>query len=228
MAPGTNMTEKNGIEKPGIDKSGEIYHVPSVVPVMRVLNLVLILVALLMFLNLAGLFSFLGGYFVLLMIAIVGFSIMILATLIFRYIYRNDERAKKRLPSLGWQFLAVIFIIIMGGAFPSASRTISMNNEKKCEENLKKLGRSVERYAAEKERLPDSFEQLIQEKFLDDIPSVGKSAYLYRIDTTNGKSSFVLICPDPGKLSKARGFLPAKKCKDIRYIQGRGLVVETE
>ena len=198
------------------------------IAVMRVLKLVLLLVALSMFLNLLGLFSFLEGYFVLLVIAIIGFSLVILATLIFRHIYRNDERAKKSLPKLGWQFAALVCVLIMGAAFPSASRTISMNAEKKCEEDLKKLGRSVERYAAEKGNLPDSLERLLGEKYLDNIPGVGRSAFIYRIDTTNGKSSFVLTCPDPGKLSKARGFLPARKCKDIRYIQGRGLVVELE
>jgi hypothetical protein len=222
------MNKKNGNEKPEIGNSGGSFHVPAVVPVLWVLKLVLILIVFVMFLNLMGLFSFLEGYFVLLVIAIAGFLLLIVATLIFRYIYRSDERAKKSLPKLGRQFAALIFVVIMGAAFPSASLTISMNDEKKCEGNLKKLGQSIERYTAEKGNLPDNLEQLTQEKYLNYIPSIVKSAYVYRIDMANSKSSFVLICSDPGKLTKARGFLPAKKCKDIRYIQGRGLVVETE
>lgn len=195
---------------------------------MRVVKLAMLLIVLLMLLNLVGLFSFLGGYFVLLVIAIIGFSLVILATLIFRHIYRSDERVKKSLPKLGWLLLALVIVLIMGGVFPSSSRTVSMNQERICEEDLAKLGHAVERYAAEKGKLPASLEQLTQEKFLDYIPKFGKSAFLYRIETTNGKSSFVVICPDPQKLSKPCGFLPAKKCKDIRYIQGRGLVLEME
>jgi type II secretory pathway pseudopilin PulG len=222
------MIEKNNMKKHGMEKSSKIDRTPAVVSALRVLKLVLLVVVLIMFLNLAGLFSLLRGYFYLLVIAIFGFSLMILATRALRHIYRGDERANKSLPKSGWQFAALILVLIMGAAFPSASRTISMNQERICEEDLAKLGHAVERYAAEKGRLPDSLEQLIQEKFLDYIPKVGRSAVQYRVDTAGGKSSFVLNCPDPGKLLKARGLLPARKCKGIQYIRGQGLVVETE
>jgi hypothetical protein len=222
------MIEKNGNETPGIEKSTEIYHAPAVLSVLRALKLVLLLVVLIMFLNLAGLFSLLKGYFYLLVIAIIGFPLMILATRALRQIYRGDERVKKSLPRSGWQFAALIFVLIMGAAFPSASRTISMNQERICEENLEKLGHAVERYAAEKGSLPDTLEQLLRGKYLDDIPGDRRSSVIYMIDTSDGKSSFSLSCLDPGKLLKARGFLPARKCKSIQYIQGLGLMVETE
>ena len=181
-----------------------------------------------MFLNLVGIFSMLQGYFYLLVIAISGFSLMILASRALRHIYRGDERVIKSLPGSGWQFAILILVLIMGAAFPSASRTISMNKERICEENLEKLGHAVERYAAEKGSLPATLEQLLRGKYLDDIPSDRRSAVIYMIDTSEGKSSFSLSCLDPGKLLKARGFLPARKCKSIQYIQGRGLVVESE
>jgi hypothetical protein len=198
------------------------------VALLRVVNLILLLVALIMFLNLVGVFSFLGGYFVLFVIAAAGFSLLILAILVFRSINRSNERAKNKLPKLGWQFVALIFVVIMGGAFPSASRTLSMNAERECEENLVALGRSVERYAAEKGSPPGSLEQLLRDKYLDDIPKVGGLPIIYRIYSFNGRNSFVLICPLPWSLLKACGFLPARKCRDIRYSQVWGLVVETE
>jgi hypothetical protein len=225
---GTKMNEKSSNETPGIEKPSEPYRTPAVVSALRVLKLVLLMVVSIMFLNLAGLFSFLKGYFYLLVIAIFGFSLMILATRALRHIYRGDERAKKSLPKSGWQFAALVLVLIMGAAFPSASRTISMNQERICEEDLEKLGHAVERYAAEKGSLPGSLEILIQEKFINYIPKVGRSAIQYRVDTTGGKSSFVLNCQNPGELLKARGFLPARKCKGILYIQDQGLVVETE
>ncbi len=224
----SNMSKKEGNDKPRLEKSSEIYRAPALVTALRLLGMVQLLIVVIMVLNLVGLFSMLMGYFYLLVAAIFGFSLMILATWALRHVYRGDERAKKSLPKSGWQFAALILVLIMGAAFPSASRTLAMNRERLCEEDLARLGHAVEKYAAEKGRLPDSLERLIQDKFLDYIPNVGGSAIQYRVDTTGGKSSFVLDCPDPGQMLKASGFLPAKKCRDVRYIQGLGLVVETE
>ncbi len=218
-----NMTEKNVNEKSGNDKSGEIYCASVVVTAMRVLKLVLILIVLIMFLNLVGLFSFLKGYFYLLVIAIIGLFIMIVATLILRYIYRGDERARKSLPKLGWLLLALVIVVIMGAAFPSSSRAISMNEERICEENLEKLGHAVERYAAEKGSLPGSLEQLIQEKFLDNIPKVGRSA-IHIPDRYDRRQK--LLCSDlPGsrEIVESPWFPAGKEMHGYKVCPGPGL-----
>lgn len=183
--------------------------------------------ALFMLLNLAGLFSFVTAFFVLMLAAVFGFPLLIAATLFVRRWCRDDPQALGSLPPTRWQYLAFLGVLLIAAAFPISPRTQAIAREKECEDDLARLGLAVERYAAEKGSLPDSLEPFLQGNGVGYISGIGRVDWLYRKPAAGG-GGFELACPDPGKMKKARGFLPARRCREIRYVQGRGVVVETE
>jgi hypothetical protein len=178
-------------------------------------------------LNLAGVFSFVTAFFVLMLAAVFGLPLLIAATLFIRRRQRQAGLAEGRMPKAGWQFLCFVVVIVLAAAFPISPRTQAIAREKECEDDLARLGLAVERYAAEKGSLPDSLEPFLQGNGLGYLSGIGRVDWLYRKPAVGGEG-FELACPDPGRMMKARGFLPARRCREIRYVQGQGLVIKTE
>jgi competence protein ComGC len=211
-----------------IDKSGEVFRLPAMISIIQGLSLFCISALVLAFCNFIGLFSLcVIDYGI--SASLVGLPVLYIITLISGFVYRHNERAKQLLSKTRKQqiigFIVVLFLLM---ALPSSSLYNKRNVYDHCERDIKMLGQQIETYAADKGRLPDSLALLVQDGYMDHMPVGGLEKYKYWIETTDGERSFMLAYTDPGRLKKDQGLRPAKTCKSIMYIQGRGLVVETE
>ena len=63
-----------------------------------------------------------------------------------------------------------ILIILISVALPTYQRSVQHARETVLKENLWQMRRSIDQYSADKGRLPKSLDDLVQEKYLREVP----------------------------------------------------------
>src|SRR5215218_6615335 len=63
-----------------------------------------------------------------------------------------------------------ILIILLSVAFPTYQRTIQHARETVLKENLWQMRRAIDQFKADKQKLPQSVDELVKEKYLQEIP----------------------------------------------------------
>jgi uncharacterized RDD family membrane protein YckC len=124
----------------------------------------------------------------------------------------------------------VIFIVIMV-AIPSNSMFVNITREKECEETLQKLGEDVDTYIRIKKEFPQELEQMVEDNFINDLPApfpCYDEQYIYQLKQHKGKKYFIISHPCPEKLFKGGTFSSPKRCTEIKYVQGQGIVVKAK
>src|SRR3954467_3703736 len=83
--------------------------------------------------------------------------------------------AKRFARSAGFSLLELmiamfILIILISVALPTYQRSVQHARETVLKENLWQMRRSIDQYSADKGRLPKSLDDLVQEKYLREVP----------------------------------------------------------
>ena len=178
-------------------------------------------------LNLFGLFSFFEAILTWLVAGILGSVLLVVAAVVIRIAYRKEPNigrvAGGAFPIAGLSFLAAV---LAAATIPSNGNFMKMNWERQCVEELRKTGPSVERFVAEKGRQPKDWEELILSGYIQAVPEGGHKQFVLGFEATGQGTVFVIEHPEPGQLMMPQGFGPAKKCKGLRYRQGKGVEVD--
>ena len=122
-----------------------------------------------------------------------------------------------------------ILFLLLAVAIPSNSNIYWLNQEAKCEEEIKEIAETIEGYIHNEGAYPENFKELVQNGYLEEVPTFRyQEEYIYTLEQDHEGKYFIITCPQPQSLLKGRGLLPPQKCLEIRYIQGKGLIVKTE
>ena len=122
-----------------------------------------------------------------------------------------------------------ILFLLLAVAIPSNSNIYWLNQEAKCEEEIKEIAETIENYIHNEGAYPENFKELVQNGYLEEVPTFRyQEEYIYKLEQDHEGKYFIITCPQPQSLLKGRGLLPPQKCLEIRYIQGKGLIVKTE
>ena len=86
----------------------------------------------------------------------------------------NERRTKDKKQS-GFSILELmiamfILVILLSVALPAYQRTVQHARETVLKENLWQMRRSIDQYGADKGKLPQSLEDLVTDKYLQEIP----------------------------------------------------------
>ena len=127
----------------------------------------------------------------------------------FRHMKRNKQKGFSLLELLIAMF---ILIILLSVALPTYQTSIQHAREVVLEENLFQMRRSINQYAADKGRLPETLDDLIDAKYLREIP----------VDPiTNEKEWDPVVDSDPNSTEAATGVIDLKSLAEGTDSKGR-------
>ncbi len=87
--------------------------------------------------------------------------------------FSNQKSVKKRQKGFSLLELLIamfILIILLSVALPTYQRSIQHAREVVLAENLFQLRRSIDQYAADKGKLPESLDELVEAKYIREVP----------------------------------------------------------
>lgn len=125
--------------------------------------------------------------------------------------------------------ITAVLLILLGVYIPCNSNIHCIIQESKCEEEIKQIAEAVERHIWIKKSYPVKLSDVVESGYLTAIPEPRSGGeYIYKVQKDNNREYFVIECPKPETLLKEGGLSPPKKCLEIKYIQGKGLIVRTK
>ena len=108
---------------------------------------------------------------------------------------------------------------------------------------MEEIAQEVEKYIQKEKEYPENLAVLVEKEYTSYIPvftfdddleveneekEVCKE-YIYKVEEDNGKKYFVIECPRPEVLVLREKELGCpKRLKQLKYIQGKGIVMDTE
>ena len=87
-----------------------------------------------------------------------------------RNIVTGRQRAQKGFSLLELMIAMFIMIILLSVAVPTYQRSVRHARETVLRENLWQIRRSIDQYTADKGRLPQSLEDIVEAKYLHEMP----------------------------------------------------------
>jgi len=212
----------------------EDVHIPAMAFLSFILGFLSLLIFSIPLLNVIGVMSSLA----IMWMCMVILCILIPLALIIGVIYKIIARIKKEKSTWGQRFaqygirialLTGIMFLFLAVAIPSSSNIFRLNREIECEKDMRRIGETIENFERDQKALPENLMVLMEHGYLEELPTFGfQEEYVYRIEMDHERKYFVLECPSPQTLLKGRCLLPPRKCQEIRYIQGKGLIIKTE
>jgi len=212
----------------------EDVHIPAMAFLSFILGMLSLFIFSIPLLHVIGIMSSLAVMWMCMVIL----CILIPLAFIIGVIYKIIAGIRKEKSTWGQRFalygirialLTGIMLLFLAVAIPSNSNIFRLNQEIKCEEDIRRIAESVENYEQTQKALPENLTALTEHGYLEKLPTFGlQEEYVYRIEMDHERRYFVLECPKPHTLLKGRCLLPPKGCREVKYIQGRGLIVKTE
>ncbi|HMS41982.1 MAG TPA: type II secretion system protein [Pyrinomonadaceae bacterium] len=83
---------------------------------------------------------------------------------------RKSIRNQKGFSLLELMIGMFIIVILLSVALPTYQRSVQYAREKVLEENLWQMRRAIDQYAADKGKLPESIDKLVENKYLREKP----------------------------------------------------------
>jgi general secretion pathway protein G len=83
---------------------------------------------------------------------------------------RRTGRGQKGFSLLELMIAMFILIILLSVALPAYQRTVQHARETVLKENLWQMRRAIDQYKADKQKLPQSIKELVDEKYLHEVP----------------------------------------------------------
>ena len=122
---------------------------------------------------------------------------------------------------------------------PNGPGIQNIYKRKTCVRQIKKIAMQVEEYIKNENKYPENLNELRNKRyripefyFVSNLEDEENSIriggnYIYKVKTDNGKKYFVIECPKPEllKIQKSKFSCPVK-CKQIKYVQGKGMIIE--
>ena len=87
-----------------------------------------------------------------------------------RHGQRTKDNGQKGFSLLEMMIAMFILIILLSVALPAYQRTMQHARETVLKENLWQMRRAIDQYASDKGKLPQSIEDLVTEKYLQEVP----------------------------------------------------------
>lgn len=151
---------------------------------------------------------------------------------VLRFIFRKnppEEWGQRRAQNgFRWSLVSVVIFFVLAAAIPGNRMIYGLLQGSACEKNIAALGAAAEAYLKDHGRVPDTLEDLVRNRYIQQIPLLHfDQPYQYQAPGPDA-SGFIITCPDTNRLLKDRGLLPPGKYVKIGYIQGKGLVAVTK
>ena len=83
---------------------------------------------------------------------------------------RTTDKKQKGFSLLEMMIAMFILIVLLSVALPAYQRTMQHARETVLKENLWQMRRAIDQYATDKGKLPQSIDDLVSEKYLQEIP----------------------------------------------------------
>jgi general secretion pathway protein G len=84
--------------------------------------------------------------------------------------WTRTGRGQKGFSLLELMIAMFILIILLSVALPAYQRTVQHARETVLKENLWQMRRAIDQYKADKQKLPQSIKELVDEKYLHEVP----------------------------------------------------------
>lgn len=207
--------------------------IPKLPFIALILGIIGILLFVFPFATMAGTISSVEFVWIPLIISFIIIPVTFILGVISRIMTRKKEKKSwgKKLASysITLSLIVGILFVLTAIAIPSNRLIVYIHQEDKCEKEIIEIGKAIEKYINIKHEYPEKLGDLVENQYLKVIPKFQYSEeYIYKIEKDDGREYFIIECPEPERLLKGKGLSPAKKCLEIKYIQGKGLVVRTE
>ncbi|MEJ7846994.1 MAG: type II secretion system protein [Pyrinomonadaceae bacterium] len=125
---------------------------------------------------------------------------------------RNESKMQRGFSLLELMIAMFIMIILLSVALPTYQRTTQYARETVLKENLWQMRRAIDQFAADKGKLPQSVEELVEGKYLREMP----------IDPITEKAEWnELQGEDPNKRDAEQGMKDVKSTAEGEDSEGK-------
>ena len=161
------------------------------------------------------------------------FFLLFPITLILLFISRKyKENGDARYTRSVFFVIATLPLLIMSAiAIPSSPEIVGMSDMERFREEIIEIAEAVERYIDKQNSYPEDLNKLVKTGFIEKISiSIPDDTpyFSYKINGDNDRKYFVIEYTGYSILLKGRILGPSEKCTELKYIQGKGLIVNTE